>query len=244
MSLPLSNTDSKSGLIQTCEVVLFGDDGYGQISGNSNRLLNFTHRLNLALSEVTALIDRVDGRWQFDDTNHDDLPIATTTLVNSQADYTLPASVTEIERVEIKDVSGNYSQIRPIDHTEVSGGMTEFMKTDGMPVYYDKVGSSLILYPAPATGSVTMAAGLKIYSKRTPSYFTSTENDKTPGINPLFHELIALIACANYASEKSMDLAIGLMGRVQIMKKALEEHYAGRKRDERLKIKTTVTKSQ
>ena len=43
-----------------------------------------------------------DDRWQFDDTNHTDYPIATTNLVANQRTHVLSVSHLRITRVEIK----------------------------------------------------------------------------------------------------------------------------------------------
>src|SRR3990167_4292414 len=157
-----------------------------------------------AYEEVVSLLLRSDGRWQFDDNNFTTFPIATTTLVNSQPDYTFDTTHLKTLRVEIKDASGNFYQIEPIDIDDIQGGIatTEFFETDGRPVYYDKQGSSLWLYPAPDNGvSVTLADGLKVYFQRTADIFTSaqvTTGTKQPGFASPFHMLLAYKAAKSY----------------------------------------------
>ena len=81
MSLQFSDTGSaKNGLIQECEFTLFGESGYGAISGTADLLATFTRNMNNALNSVANLIMMSDGRWQWDDNNNTDFPVATTSL--------------------------------------------------------------------------------------------------------------------------------------------------------------------
>ena len=62
--IQFSDTTGKSGLIQECEMILFGDSGYGQISGNPNRLNYFTNLLNQSMVKIIGAIYTCDGKWQ------------------------------------------------------------------------------------------------------------------------------------------------------------------------------------
>src|SRR3990167_2267949 len=97
-------------------------------------------RINQALEEVVSMILGLDGRWQFDDTNFSSFPIATTTLVNSQNDYTFDVTHLEIERVEVLDQSGIWHTVKPIDTSQIGEAITEYYKDDGLPQEYDKQG--------------------------------------------------------------------------------------------------------
>ena len=90
--------------------------------------------------------------WEFDDSNYTTLPIGTTTLVDSQQDYALPTNALDVQRVEVKDSSGNFQVLKQFDKTQITEALTEYYETAGMPVYYDVIGGSLFLYPKPATG--------------------------------------------------------------------------------------------
>jgi len=149
--MQFSDTSTKNGLIQECETWLFGND-YGAISGNTNLLATFTRLLNTGLDEVTASIMEVDGRWQYDDTNYTDFPIATTNLVVGQQDYQLSVSHIKILGVEIKDNNGDWYAVAPLDQQDIrrSGhALTEFLEENGRPQYYDITGGSVFLYPPP-----------------------------------------------------------------------------------------------
>lgn len=237
----LDTSSSKNGLIQVCEFELFGEQDYGKISGNANLLATFTRGINDGLNRVTSLILMADGRWQWDDTNKTDYPIATTDLVTTpgseQQDYTLDVTHLWILRVEIKDANGVWNLLHPIDQADLyDQSLTDFLKTAGMPLYYDKTATSIFLYPKPLAAAVTETAGLKVYFQRPPSYFTTADTTKVPGFNSLYHKLVALIACRDYALTKNFPNAQSFVDRVAQMEQDLSDNYALRNRDEKTSL--------
>jgi len=242
MALQFSDTSSsKNGLIQECEFNVFGN--YGTISGNADLLATFTRNLNNALNTVATLIMSSDGRWQWDDNNNTDFPIATTNLVTTvgseQQDYAFDVEFLRVLRVEVKDVNGNWVLLSPIDQADIyNQSLTDFLKTAGLPQYYDKIGNSIFLYPKPLGTLVTATLGLKVYFQRPPSYFVIGDTTKVPGINSLFHRLLALYASWDYASLKTMANANALAEKVVIEKDALAEWYLLRNKDEHLNLST------
>ena len=197
--------------------------------------------INNAYEEVISYILNCDGRWQFDDTNFTTFPEATTTLVANQKDYTFDASHLEIVRVQIKDTAGNWYTVDPIDRQDIDEPLETIFNTSGTPQYYDKDGSSIVLYPAPATGSVTLTAGLKVFFKRTASVFTSAEvttGTKLPGFASPFHQILSYIAATDYCSLFKPERVPRLMAKTAELKKGLEEFYGHREQDRRKIIET------
>ena len=245
MSLQFSDTTDKAGLIQECESTLFGDNSYGKISGNTGLLATFTRKLNEGLNRVASLIMQADGRWQFDDTNHTDYPIAVTTMDTTigaeQQDYPLAVTHLKITRVEVKDAAGNWQLLQPIDQADLyNQSLTDFLKTAGMPRYYDKVANSVFLYPKPLSTAVTATSGLKVYFQRPPSYFVSSDTTKVPGFNSLYHQLVALLACRDYALDRTLASAKGLAERVTLAEQDLQDNYALRNKDEKIGLRTRI----
>lgn len=245
--LQFSNTTTKGGLIQSVEDKLFGK--YGDISSNPDMLLRFTRYINEGLNRVVSLILKSDGRWQFDDQNNTDLPIGTTSLVTTpgaeQQDYTFDVSHLKILNVEVKDNNGQWHTLIPIDQSDLQNtNVTDFMSEPGLPLYYDKLGSSVFLYPPPLAADVTEANGLKVRFQRPPSYFVSTDTTKTPGFNSLYHELVALIAARDYAFDKTLSCAEGLASRVTEKEQDLIEDYTIRNKDEKTKLSALGTRDR
>lgn len=189
--------------------------------------------VNNALNRVVSLINKSDQRWQWDDTNQSDLPIATTTITSGQQDYSLATSHLTIDRVEVKNGS-NWTQLDPIDQHDIKGEALNSYLGSGIPTSYDIVGSSVFLYPIP---NYTLAAALKIYFTRGPAEFTSAEvttGTKVPGFNSLFHELIPLWVAYDYAVANGLSTANGFFAGIQRMEAELVNFYASRSRGERV----------
>jgi hypothetical protein len=225
-----SDTSTKLGLVQDCEMNVFGN--YGDISGNANRLYDFTARMNRSLDKVASKIMAVDGRWQWDDSNYTDFPIGQTDLVNGQADYTMSVDFLVIEKVQILDSEDNLVTLQPLDITDpISQQYLDAAATvtDSTPIYYDKKGSSLVLYP---TVNYSKTNGLIVHHKRPPSYFAHTDTTKIPGIPSIFHRYVSLDASLDYAISHSMPVKNDLAVLVQTMEVQIEEHYQKRSKDE------------
>lgn len=229
-----SDTTNKTGILQDCESNIFAGD-FGAITDNTARLQRFTSLCNRALERITALIRESEGRWQWDDSNNTDFPFATAALVADQQDYALDGtSHFRIERVEVKDSAGAWTKLTPFDQADIyDEALSSFLSGTGVPQYYDKVGSSLFLYPKP---SYSQAASLKLYFERGPSYFSTDDDVKTPGFNPLFHRLVPLWASYDYARSESLDSAANLRAEITVMETDLATYYALRDKDEHVRL--------
>ncbi len=235
MSLVFSDTSAnKAGILQECETHLFGDNGYGRITNDSDLKATFTRYCNEALNRVVNLILNSDGRWQFDDTNFTDYPIGTTMVTTNQKDYIFDITAIRITRVEVKDSAGNWHLLKPIDQVDVyDQALTTFLNSTGLPQYYDKLATSIFLYPTP---NYTQTASLKVYFQRPPSYFTVDDTTRVPGFNSMYHRLIPLIASRDYAVDKQLSNAKDLSAQVAVAEDSLVENYALRNKDQKTKV--------
>lgn len=208
-------------------------------NAQSYTIANVTASINRAFERVTSLIREAQGRWQQDDSNNTDFPIATATLTSGQQDYELdPNEHFRIERVEVKDTAGGWTKLIPFDQSDVyNQPLSDFLSGSGIPQFYDKVGNSLFLYPKP---SYTQAASLKLYYERGPSYFTVSDTTKSPGFNPLFHRLLSLWAAHDYAFIKQLKVDASLQGEIALMEEKLQGYYSLRDMDDRVRLKGRV----
>jgi len=198
-----------------------------------------TRNINRRFDEAVSLIMQADERWQWDDINQSDSPILTQALVNNQQNYTVSGfTYLKIIRVEVLDINGKYYLLEPIDVHEVQNqSMTEFQGTAGRPLYYDKMGDELWLYPKPSSAHVITTDGLKVYYQRGPSYFTTADTTKQPGFAPLFHRILSLGAALDYAMAKGMNSKIStLMPQLTKLQADLVTFYAGRVRDQKVRM--------
>lgn len=233
MSLQFSDTTNKNGILQECESWIFGSD-YGAITDNAERLATFTRNVNIAVDEVIVDIMKQDERWQFDDTNHTDYPIGTTTLVDGQQDYVFDVTHIKITGVDVLDASGVYQPMKPTDIDTIRNfgkgeSLTAYESADGMPEYYDVTATSIFLYPAPAAGSVTVASGLKVYFQRAGVAFVTTDTTAIPGFPSLFHQIVPIKASNRFAKQNSMqDKARELDAIEQKLQGDITEWYSNR----------------
>ncbi len=205
-------------------------------NSNSYSLADIVTSANKAVNHVVALIRDSEGRWQWDDSNNSDFPISTTALVANQQDYSLGSTQYRIERLEVKDENGDWTLLTPIDQADVNNqSLSEFYSTAGTPRYYDKIGNSLFLYPAP---SYSQAASLKLYHERGPSYFTVSDTSKEPGFNPLFHSIIPMWCAYDQMFIKRSPDTKDLREEIERWEQKLVDYYSLRNRDEHCRLTT------
>lgn len=236
-----SDTTNKLGLIQDCEMKLFGDNGYGQITNNPNRLLQFAARINRRQDRFIQLAFSADNRWQYDDSNYTDFPIATTNLVSGQRDYTFDVSMLEIDGVEIL-VNGEWRRIDPIDVTDNSATSIAYIENNssntGIPIAYDKTGGSVVLQPTP---DYSATGGLRIRFKRGASYFVSTDTTKVPGFPSIFHDYLSTGAALDYAIDRNFPNVVNALAPEVLRKEdAILEHFSKRSKDEQKHFKPVI----
>lgn len=220
---------------------------------------NLNTYIQPAEDRVWSKILQADGRWQWDDSNNTDFPIATFTLVSGQQDYAFDPTHLRLIGVSVKNKAGLWSKLLPFDPSDLSTSATdsfvplqnygpnmdraEFLKTAGLPQYYDLLGNSAFLYPPPDNGvSVTLASGGKFYFQRAGKHFdytTSMFTDSTgstsssPGFNSLYHDLIPLWAAYDYCIINIPNLANGYLAEINRKEQQLTLDYSKRDKDER-----------
>ena len=205
--------------------------------------------INNAYDRVVSLILSADSKWQFDDSNQTDLPIATAALVADQADYALATSHLTMDRIEILNSSGEtWRRLFQIDQQQLKQGsslaLDEYQSANGEPNQYDLIGNSIILYPTP---NYSLASALKVYFTRGGTLYTSAEvttGTKVPGFISLFHDLISLWTSYNYAIANGQNTANGFFVEIQRLEKDLEEFYGKRDRDVRPRFTVSTNASQ
>ncbi len=178
---------------------------------------------NTALDRIVSLIIQNDGRWQFDDTNQSDLPIATADIVASQPDYSLAVSHIDITKARAQYPDGTWHTLDPIDQSDEKDN--DRYQGTGLPIAYDKLGKSVFPLPTP---NYSLTSALEIHFKRPASYFVVGDTTKTPGFNPLYHDLIPLWIAYEHAIANGRNTATGFLNSIQAKEAGLKEDYANR----------------
>ena len=235
------NATTKQGISQKIDFLCDSND-------TSYPRLDKTREVNEALKNLNGEIIFNDGTWQMDDPNQTDYPRGTTTLIEGQQLYSFATEYISIDMVEILDNNGIYRKIRPLDQAELGDlGPDEYFGEDssgnpvkGLPLYYDKVGRHMRLYPAPAATNVTLADGIRISFQRNPVVFTAvstTANDTTePGL-AVEHDILAYLGALPYCVNYKKDRVVAYLNIIEQKKKRLLKAYAHREQDVRKVIR-------
>lgn len=202
-------------------------DFYAQTDRESYSLNDVTRNVNKYYKRAVSLIQQVDNNWRWDDRNNLDLPIFTANLANAQPDYVIPDDVRDILRIEVDTEDGVGHKLQRIDQSQVAGSLKEVFEADSLPRYYENIGESVYLYPAP---NYNATAGLKIYGKRAGSLFSSSDTTKEPGFDSQYHDYLAIGAAYEYAISPRGDqtMANNLKLMLREMEEEIKRYYSQR----------------
>lgn len=206
-------------------------------NSTSYPIADLTRNVNRWAYQFQLAMIEGNHRWQVDDANLTTLPHFTTTLVSGQGDYKLDSVFLRIERVEVRDAQGDYKLLKQIDHRDIKGAYTEFEETDGMPQYYDMVGDSVILFPAPSASDVTTAEGLRVHVLREIDIFTTSDDTQELGFPENFHRIVTWGASYDYlVSRGDYDKATTYRNEAEAMLEKLR-NFSSSRGDEHIRIR-------
>lgn len=237
-----SDVTTSQGIVQ---------DTYFEVNADATTypIADVTRNSNAALDNVVTLILGADKRWQFDSTNATDLPIGSTGLVSGQQDYSFDDEYLVIKSIECSDSEGRWTKLIPIDNYDEPCALSQFETVNGVPKYYDKMGESILLYPAPnytIAPTDTPAGGLRAYFQRKIDYFVAGDTIKEPGFAKHLHKYIPIYNAYVYACAKDLQKQSVLKQRLAFYEGnklqggndagAIASFYAYREQDTQLRI--------
>lgn len=243
--MQLSVSSGKFGILQRATFLTFGDS---TDHTSDYPLADMVASANEWVAKVATKIWRATDTWEFDDKNQTDLPIATTTLVNNQQDYSLPTTILKLLRVQVKDSAGNWRRVLPIDQSEVDIALDEFEETAGIPIYYDILANSLFLYPKPDTSKVTASGGLKIWMEREATTFSvpasyTTADTTEPGFDEDFHDIICYGIAHDYLrANEQKQKADDYFAIITAMFEDLLNRYGNKSKDKKVKLRPKMNR--
>ena len=239
MSIPFSDTTNYKGLVQFYEKEV----GFnrGDVSGNTDRLKEFTADVNVAWDDFLSIAFGPDGTWQLDDSNHTDYPFITTNLISGQRDYTFTVDessniILDIYRVMCKtSATGNYQEIYPVDqstpdylNSESTSTFIDGQSLTGAPSRYDKIANGVQLDLIP---NYDATAGLKLFVNREPSYFVYTDPTKKAGVSGNLHKWFYIKPAYDYARRHSLAQLPRLELEVVKFENVIKDSFRRRQRD-------------
>jgi len=202
-------------------------------NATSYPIKDLTRNINRWFDRAVSLIFKAGGRWQWQDSNDTTLASATTDLVSAQQDYTLDVSYLRLDRVEIKNEEGVWQRVSPIDQRDVEGSITEFQATDSTPRFYDMIGNTIYLYPAP---NYNQDDSLKLFFQTGASHFATTDTTKQPGFADIFHRYLSLGSAYDYALKNGLQNRNQLREEISLMEESMQDFYAMRQPDEHIRL--------
>lgn len=220
-----SDTSTKQGIVEDIDFFCLTDSVSYPLNDKARNVNRHYYK---------AVIDilKSAGRVQYDDTNQTDLPISTFTLVNAQEQYSVPTNLLKLLAVEVKDSGGNWVRLKPISIGDLQATITDFEKTDGMPRFYTFTENTINLYPSPATNSVTLTAGGKLYFSREVLVFAGTDTTKEPGFAEPFHRLLSLGASYDWLVVNGpAEKATSALNEYEQLRAELRQFYSDKNRD-------------
>lgn len=230
--MQFSNTTTLDGIVQEIDR-LCGTDS------NTYAVKDKTARVNQALDRFIYLALKNDGVWNFDDLNHTDLPVGTSSLVSGQQDYEFDDEVLAVLKVLAKDSNGTWKELEPVNMNDPDGEKIWTLPTSnsGSPLRYQLFGHSILLDPIPNYAST---GGLKVVYKRKADKFESTDTTAEPGIPSPFHPYLCRYAALPYCIEKNLPQAQGIASLVQQDEQAIADYFLVRNRDLKHTMKPKV----
>jgi len=246
MSIQFSDTTYRKGLVQIFEKEILAN--YGDVSGNTDKLKDFTADANTALDRYMEIALKSSGKWQFDDSNHTDYPFIYTNLVSGQRDYTFTTDesgnlILDIYKVMVADNTGIYREILPVDQQELNNpqlnvdSFIDGQNSSGTPTRYDKTANGIFLDVIP---NYNYTNGLKVFINREGSYFTYTDTTKMAGVAGTHHRYFAIKPAYDYARRHSLSNVQSLFNEVTMLEREIGEYYARRDRDKRKRFSPSV----
>lgn len=199
--MKISDTANKDGGIQTIE--RYCNLGDGGITSNTVLFSQVIGLVNQGVKNVFAELLTVDKQWKIDDSAYTDFPTAQIDLVSGTRDYLLPTATVggdfstlyKINFVRVLNASGQKMDLLPLPpKDDINNEYYSAGTATGTPTHYKLSGKSIILWPTPVTGSVTLTDGLEVDFQRSPDPFTTADTSQQFGFVDAFHDIPCLYA--------------------------------------------------
>lgn len=205
---------------------------------------------NNHLDTIAGYAIGADRRFEWDDSQHQKLPIGTTPLEANQTDYSFLTdeqnnaiiNLTSISLIDI--VTNEETRLTPINRNDPEYSYSSFGVTPGTPSGYDKIADNIIKLDTLPTAADAAKYKLKFYFQRTGSYFVATDTTKEPGVSPLLHRGFVIASAYDGALTLGLNNLNALS--VELAKEDLKmkEYFAIRNTDEPKYIRPVMTSAR
>lgn len=203
----------------------------------------FARDCNNALLAYKALADGNSGTYQFDDSNQTATAEIARDLISGTYQYqvtvddaTSANQVTEIERVEMANSSlgTTFNVLYPYDEMDSDESIVFRRTISGVPSQYYKRDNYIFLDVKPNFNcrlAQEGAAGLRIFIKRTMTYFAGTDTTKVAGIPHAHQEFLVYRPAYLYCVANLPEQAPGYLAMLNSLTRDIKKYYAERDKD-------------
>ena len=181
-------------LLSSCE--FWTGMNSGDIVDNTELKSTFTNRLNRSLDKFLGMAGAGSSLAKTDDTNFTNQPFSLFDIADGQNDYQFLTdedgnSISDFTSVMIKQGT-TFTTLNKLtlDTANADLIMSPNAKP-GVPTGYLERNNTIFLDPVP---NYSLSEGGKIFYKRAPSYFATTDSVKEPGLPFNFHDMLAVDA--------------------------------------------------
>lgn len=191
--MQFSDTTNKNGIIQRIEDTLGYPDG--TITGDSTLFAYVTADVNEGYEIVAYNIRSSMDDWDWDDTNHTDLPVAKAALTTDRyIKLETDNPLYRIKRVDVTFDDTNWYEAQPLQQGAVSHGMGNDDKEDDNYVTtsprYDLIADAIGIWPKATSAQVAAGAKVRIVYVRAFDLFTTADTTQEPGFDRAWHHLL------------------------------------------------------
>lgn len=221
-----------------------------QVNPTSYTAYKYARDANNALADYLMLTLKVQGQWQFDDSNQAAEAVISRNIVLGTYSYPITTDdetnanqVLQIERVECATEStADPKKFQVLEYyDEMDKGLQSptlsitgydsiiaNRSVSGVPYAYAKRGNSIFLYPNP---NFSATAGLKIFISRTTTYFAGTDTTKVAGIPQAHQKYLVLKPAYEYCAVNIPARANGILLLLNQAEKEIREYFSSRDKE-------------
>ncbi len=198
---------------------------------NTDRLL----AINKWYDNLHSIILESQDEWDFDDSNHSDLPIARTNLTITNS-YALPETIYRLNGIYINYGSG-FIKANPIDLNESGFSEEEISERANVasPLYMI-IGNTCKIFPTPTQ---EVDKGFKVVYERAVEHFTTsdiTTGTKEPGFDRLFHDYIPLGASLDAGVKFNLINKADLKNLIDETETRIRKYYGRKTKDRKFQF--------
>lgn len=221
-----SDTTNNLGILQQAR-------SFARVDATQWPTYKVVNSCNNYLDRLAGYLIGNDRNFQWDDTNHTELPEGTRDLTINVTDYSFLTDEqgnTILTLLGVSRLDGtSWVPLTQVNRNDPTIDWSTFGIASGTPTMYDKIADNIIRLDTKPTATVT--SGLKFFFQRSPSYFAATDTTKAPGVPPPLHRGFVIASAYDAAVTLGLPNLQALGVELQREEQKMMDYFAGRNND-------------